>query len=319
MFVILDDGSTDNSLKIIKAYAKEDKRIKILVNKTNQKQAKCRNSLLKNSKTEFIAWMDADDISSPHWLQNQMDFLKQNPKIDVVSCHWDFFGDREFILKRPLLDSQIKSVFLLDCTFGTGGSMIKMKKIKANKMFFNEQLESAEDYNYWVKNLSVLSFAAVDKTLYRYRIHNAQESETNKEKQKQIHLLIVQKHLLKFNIKTDLETIKILLNWNNKKFDSHASQKFQEAIRIFDKIFAIKNFYGYSCIEKSAILPYYFNLMRYLCRNRLFKKNRKIFKELFEDIFKKYPVIGPIFVLTEIYRTYKTELKENYFSSKTLD
>ena len=110
-FVILDDGSTDNSLKIIKAYAKEDKRIKILVNKTNQKQAKCRNSLLKNSKTEFIAWMDADDISSPHWLQNQMDFLKQNPKIDVVSCHWDFFGDREFILKRPLLDSQIKSVF----------------------------------------------------------------------------------------------------------------------------------------------------------------------------------------------------------------
>ena len=41
--LILDDASTDNSLKIIKAYAKEDKRIKVLVNKTNQKQAKCRN------------------------------------------------------------------------------------------------------------------------------------------------------------------------------------------------------------------------------------------------------------------------------------
>ena len=81
--------------------------------------------------------MDADDISSPHWLQTQMDFLKQNPKIDVVSCHWDFFGDREFILKRPFLDSQIKSAFLLDCTFGTGGSMIKMKKIRANKIFFS--------------------------------------------------------------------------------------------------------------------------------------------------------------------------------------
>ena len=36
--LILDDGSTDNSLKIIKAYAKEDKRIKILVNKTNQEK-----------------------------------------------------------------------------------------------------------------------------------------------------------------------------------------------------------------------------------------------------------------------------------------
>ena len=71
--LILDDGSTDNSLKIIKAYAKEDKRIKILVNKTNQKQTKCRNRLLKNSKTEFVAWMDADDISLEDRLQTQMD------------------------------------------------------------------------------------------------------------------------------------------------------------------------------------------------------------------------------------------------------
>ena len=90
--LILDDGSTDNSLKIIKAYAKEDKRIKILVNKTNQKQAKCRNRLLKNSKTKFIAWMDADDISLEDRLQTQMDFLKQNPKIDAVGVQYSAFG-----------------------------------------------------------------------------------------------------------------------------------------------------------------------------------------------------------------------------------
>ena len=122
---------------------------------------------------------------------------------------------------------------------------------------------------------------------------------------------------MRFNIKADLETIKILLNWNNKKFDSQASQKFQEAIRIFDKVFDIKNFYGYSCIEKSAILHYYLNLMGYLCRNRLFKKNRKIFKELFKNILKKYPAISPIFALTGIYRTYKiTGLKGKLFFIK---
>ena len=84
--LILDDASTDNSLKIIKAYAKEDKRIKFLVNQKNWGEAKCRNILLKNSKTEFIAWMDADDISLPVRLQTQIDFLKQNSNIDVVSC-----------------------------------------------------------------------------------------------------------------------------------------------------------------------------------------------------------------------------------------
>ena len=124
--LILDDASTDNSLKIIKAYAKKDKRIQVLINKKNQKTAKSRNILLKKANTEFIAWMDSDDISLPHWLQTQLDFLKQNPNIDVVSSHMQFFGDRESIFKRTLLDSQIKSTFLLDCAFGTGGSMIKI-------------------------------------------------------------------------------------------------------------------------------------------------------------------------------------------------
>ena len=100
--LILDDGSTDNSLKIIEAYAKEDKRIKILVNKTNQGEAKCRNRLLKNSKTEFIAWMDADDISLEDRLQTQMDFLKQNPKIDAVGVQYSAFGSSGNLLRISL-------------------------------------------------------------------------------------------------------------------------------------------------------------------------------------------------------------------------
>ena len=90
--LILDDASTDNSLKIIKAYAKEDKRIKILVNKNNRGQAKCRNRLLKNSKTEFIAWMDADDISLEDRLQTQINFLKQNSDTDAVGVQYSAFG-----------------------------------------------------------------------------------------------------------------------------------------------------------------------------------------------------------------------------------
>ena len=91
-FLVLDDGSIDNSLKIIKTYAKEDKRIKVLVNQKNQQEAKCRNLLLKNSKTEFIAWMDADDISLEDRLQLQMDFLNQNPDTDAVGIQYSAFG-----------------------------------------------------------------------------------------------------------------------------------------------------------------------------------------------------------------------------------
>ena len=114
-FLILDDASTDNSLKIIRAHAKEDRRIKVLVNKTNQKQAKCRNRLLKNTKTEFIAWMDADDISLEDRLQNQMDFLKQNSNIDAVGTQYSALGSNvnlpaDFISHFSLSDLEIKTV-----------------------------------------------------------------------------------------------------------------------------------------------------------------------------------------------------------------
>ena len=58
-FIILDDGSTDNSLKIINDYAKEDERIKVLVNNKNQKTAKSRNILIQKTTLNRICSMDS--------------------------------------------------------------------------------------------------------------------------------------------------------------------------------------------------------------------------------------------------------------------
>ena len=139
--LILDDGSTDNSLKIIEAYAKEDKRIKVIVNQKNRGEAKCRNRLLKNSKTEFIAWMDADDISLEDRLQTQMDFLKQNPKIDAVGVQYSAFGSSGNLATNftyfSLSDLEIKTNFIFGYDFFFPSSLIRMKKIKLHNLFFD--------------------------------------------------------------------------------------------------------------------------------------------------------------------------------------
>ena len=323
-FVILDDGSTDNSLKIIEAYAKEDKRIKVIVNQKNRGEAKCRNRLLKNSKTEFIAWMDADDISLEDRLQTQMDFLKQNPKIDAVGVQYSAFGSSgnlatNFTSRCSLSDLEIKTNFIFGYDFFLPASLIRMKKIKLHHLFFDihYKLSTGVDQQYIIDCFPFMKFANIDRVLYQYRQHAHQIMKVNQKQILNNATVIIRKHLLRFNIKTDSETIKMFFKWNDEKFDSQASQKFQEAVRVFEEIFSIKDFYGYSCIEKSAILPYYLNLLRYLCRNRLFKKNRKISKELFKDLLKKYSASSPIFALTEIYRTYKiTGLKGKLFFLK---
>ena len=262
-FVILDDASTDSSLKIIKNYAKKDKRIKVLTNKTNQKQAKCRNRLLKNSKTEFIAWMDADDISLPVRLQTQVDFLKQNPSVDVVSSRVSFFGDkahlrREFLFNSQefLLDRQIKSDFLFNSAVVGGCSMVKMEKIIPHKIVYNEKLTASEDYQYWIDCCPFICFANIDTILYNYRRHPFQNTADQKQLKKN-NSVVIKNHLLKFGIKMDKETKDIFfgvvkLNKKNvKKISKFAS-----------KVLSIKKFYGYPGVNKKIIFNAFCQYMK---------------------------------------------------------
>ena len=65
--ICVDDGSTDGSLKILKSYAKKDKKIKFICQK-NQGQSVARNNALKQANGKYIAFVDADDYVSPNFL-----------------------------------------------------------------------------------------------------------------------------------------------------------------------------------------------------------------------------------------------------------
>lgn len=73
-FIIVDDCSTDNSWKIIKSYAKKDKRIIAIKNKINLGVSLTSNIAISQSSGKFLARMDADDISFTDRLQKQLDF-----------------------------------------------------------------------------------------------------------------------------------------------------------------------------------------------------------------------------------------------------
>ena len=88
-FIIIDDGSKDNTLKVIKEYAKIDNRIKVIRNLTNIGLTKSLNKAIKLSKGEFIARQDTDDISLPNRLEKQIEFLQKNP--DCALCGSDMF------------------------------------------------------------------------------------------------------------------------------------------------------------------------------------------------------------------------------------
>jgi len=142
--IIIDDGSTDNTIVIIKKICKkikEKNKIIILKNNINKGQAFSRNRGLKHSKSKFVTFLDSDDFWDKNKLKNQIKFMLRN--------NYDFTYTDYKIIKN----NQIKKIivpnfynykrFIHNSSINTCSMIIKKKIIK-NIYFKN--LRFSEDY-----------------------------------------------------------------------------------------------------------------------------------------------------------------------------
>lgn len=106
-FIIVNDGSTDNTKEIIESY--KDRRIKLYNLNKNLGPGMAANVAISYCRGKYIARMDADDIQHPSRLLRQYEFLEQNPKVSLVYSNVDFFPDNEEVA-NSLSYKYIKSV-----------------------------------------------------------------------------------------------------------------------------------------------------------------------------------------------------------------
>src|ERR1700720_4672159 len=82
-FLIVDDGSTDSTPKIISDYAHRDKRLRVVTH-DNKRRAESLNIGIGLASGRYIARMDADDVALPPRLEKQIEFMEQNPEVGVL-------------------------------------------------------------------------------------------------------------------------------------------------------------------------------------------------------------------------------------------
>lgn len=111
-FIIIDDASTDNSLRLVKAY--RDPRIQVLQNTDNLGLAKSLNKAIRASRGEYIARMDADDVSDLSRLGKQIEYLNKNPLVDVLGTNAlliDKKGNALGIKQKPRTFTRVYACF----------------------------------------------------------------------------------------------------------------------------------------------------------------------------------------------------------------
>lgn len=81
--LIVDDCSTDGTVEKLKAFSTNDK-VKIILNDTNNGANFCRNVGLKSAASDYVIFMDADDLLAPFCLQNRINLIEEHPSMDFV-------------------------------------------------------------------------------------------------------------------------------------------------------------------------------------------------------------------------------------------
>src|SRR3989344_7911438 len=88
--ITIDDNSVDNSYKILRSFARKDKRIRTIRNIKRYGASITLNRLIKRAKGEFIAFMDAQDVSLKDRIKKQLTFLKENSEVVAVGTQCVF-------------------------------------------------------------------------------------------------------------------------------------------------------------------------------------------------------------------------------------
>lgn len=174
-FIIVDDGSKDDSIKAINRYAQQDKRIRLLALPSNGGQGLARAIGNDAAKGEFIAIMDSDDFSLPDRLKKQVDFLTRHPDISLCGGQARMMmTGSEKTIHRPLLDRDIKSIILQDNPFIHPTIMLRRAFLKKHNLNYSAERRADDDYKFIIRALRKgAKFANMESILINYIVHDS--------------------------------------------------------------------------------------------------------------------------------------------------
>ena len=174
--IVLNDGSTDDSLTITQQFANNDARIVVYDGKQNMGIANVLNTGLGIARGQLIARMDSDDISLPNRYSVQVRYMLEHPDVDLCSCGMKQFGESDKLMFYDNSNEEIKfnAMFFSPILHPT----VLWRRDKMKSFSYEQEYVPAEDYRLWTKALvNNVSMVNIPDILYLYRVHVAQATQ----------------------------------------------------------------------------------------------------------------------------------------------
>ncbi|NJO41929.1 MAG: glycosyltransferase [Cyanobacteria bacterium CRU_2_1] len=185
-FIIIDDGSTDASWEMLRDYATQDSRIKLVRNERNLGLTKSLNRGLQLTQGEYIARHDADDVALSERFAHQVTFLRSHPEVVCLGTGQEWIDEEGDVLIQwqPTPNNEALQRLLLSGHNHICHPSAMMRRDTVLKVGgYDETLRSAQDLDLWLKLGEIGQLANLPDILLRYRVHSNSVSEKKVKQQ----------------------------------------------------------------------------------------------------------------------------------------
>ena len=229
--VCVNDGSTDNSVEIIKSFENKYKNFIFLNNEENRGVIYSRNFAIKNCNGTYILPLDADDIIEPTYVKKAVKILDNNPNIGIVYCKAKIFGnyDKYWNLK-PFNKSDILYENCIFCS-----ALFRKSDFIKIGGYNNNMKYGCEDYDLWLSFIEQgLEVFQINEILFSYRQYDETSRTTiSLKNKKEIWNNLIKNHI---NLYLNDENFLERLIFSNP---IKTNKKYKKYKKMFNKLFPI--------------------------------------------------------------------------------
>ena len=235
-FIIINDGSIDNTLEKIKKY--DDSRIKIIENEKNLGIVKSLNKGLSMSKGKYIVRMDSDDISIFNRIEKQVEFMEKHSDVGVLGTNMIIFGENvePYVHSFSTNKHMLKAEMLFNTCIAHPTTIIRTEVLKKHGLKYNEYFCGREDFVLWWEIARVSNIAVMPEALHKYRIHNSQETKKVSNHTLNNTYDFLMKRLDNLNLRLSSNEIDCLFKYCIGDYDKFTSEEGETFIHMINKI-----------------------------------------------------------------------------------
>lgn len=180
-FILVDDGSTDDTWNIIKSYRARDQRI-VAISKDKTGLADSLNLGIARARGRWIARLDADDLCEPMRLQEQVNFVHHHPEVVLLGTGFVEINEHGKAVKKHLYPSEhpklVRHLLRLQRFFPHSSAFYRVDAVR-HVGGYNPRIRRAEDHKLWLDLTLQGRIACLPDPLVRHRKHSGQISLEN--------------------------------------------------------------------------------------------------------------------------------------------